>query len=68
MSQIITRQAAHIEINGEVLVLKLSPEAWAQVLQIAVKEGAGQLIVALAPNQAVLDLLSIPTVQGKQYV
>lgn len=64
MSQTITRQAALIELNGEVLVLKLSPAAWAQVLQIAANEGAGQLIAAPAPNQAVLDLLSVPTAKN----
>jgi len=60
----ITRQAALIEIDGEVLVVKLSVAAWAQVLAIAAKEGGGELVVAPAPNQAVLDLLSAPTVKN----
>lgn len=60
LNHTITRQAAIIEINGQALVLKLSPAAWAQVLQIAAGEGGGSLNVALAPSQAVLDLLSVP--------
>lgn len=64
MGKKITRQAALIEIDGEVLVVNLSSEAWAKVLEIAVKEGGGELIVAPAPNQAVLDLLSEPTVKN----
>lgn len=60
MSHKITRQAALVEINGEVLVLKLSPAGWAQVLAIAAKEGSGQLVVAPAPNQSVLDVLDTP--------
>lgn len=59
--QTITRQAALIEVDGEVLVLNLSSKAWAQVIDIAAKEGGGQLVVAPAPNQAVLDLLEKPT-------
>lgn len=63
MTNTITRQAALIEINGEVLVLKLSPAAWAQVLAIAAQEGEGQLVVAPAPNQSVLDVLCTPTLK-----
>lgn len=55
----ITRQAALIEINGEVLVVKLSSAGWSQVLAIAAREGGGELNVAPAPNQAVLDMLSV---------
>ena len=66
MIHTITRQAALIEINGEVLVLKLSANGWAQVLQIAAKEGAGELIAAPAPNQAVIDLISKPTIAATQ--
>lgn len=61
MTHTITRQAALIELNGEVLVLKLSPQAWQQVLAIAAKEGGGSLSVAPTPNQTVLDALDIPT-------
>ena len=61
MNHKITRQAALVEINGEVLVLKLSPAGWSQVLTIAATEGNGQLVVAPAPNQSVLDVLSTPT-------
>lgn len=59
MAHTITRQAALIKLNGEVLVLKLSPQAWQQVLAIAAKEGGGTLSVAPAPNQTVLDALNI---------
>jgi len=61
MSHKITRQAALVEINGEVLVLKLSPAGWSQVLAIAANEGNGQLVVAPVPNQSVLDELCAPT-------
>lgn len=61
MNQTITRQAALIELNGEVLALKLSPQAWQQVLAIAAKDGGGTLSVAPTPNQTVLDDLDIPT-------
>jgi len=59
LSHTITRSAALIEIDGEVLVLKLSPAGWAQVFAIAVKEGGGQLVAAPVPNQSVMDVLSI---------
>lgn len=61
MSHTITRQAALIELNGEVMALKLSPQAWQQVLEIAAKESGGTLSVAPVPNQTVLDSLLIPT-------
>lgn len=61
MSHTITRQAALIELNGEVMVLKLSSQAWQQILAIAAKESGGTLSVAPVPNQAVLDSLLIPT-------
>lgn len=60
MSHVITRQAALIEIDGEVMVLRLSPSGWSQVLAIAAKEGNGQLVVSPAPNQGVMDVLLTP--------
>jgi hypothetical protein len=60
MSHKITRQAALIEIEGEVLVVKLSAEDWSKVLAIAASEGGGQLPVARCPNQTILDVLHTP--------
>jgi hypothetical protein len=67
MAMKITRQAALVEVNGEVFVLQLSPAGWSEVLAIAAKEGGGQLVVAPVPNQAVLDELSMPGAKRKMH-
>lgn len=61
MSHTITRQAALIEIEGEVMVLNLSADGWQKVLAIAAAESGGQLTVVPCPNQMILDVLSTPT-------
>jgi len=60
MSHKITRQAALIEIEGEVLVVNLSAEGWSKVLAMAASEAGGQLPVARCPNQTILDVLHTP--------
>lgn len=52
-----TRAAALVELDGEVLVLKLSKPAWLKVLDIAAQENGGELVAASAANQRVLDEL-----------
>lgn len=52
-----TRAAVLVELNGEVLLLSLSNEAWNGVLEIANADGGGQLQAAKVPNQKVLDAL-----------
>ena len=63
MSHVITRQAALIEIDGEIMVLRLSPSGWSQVLAIAAKEDGGQLVVSPAPALGVLDVLLAPAIK-----
>lgn len=58
MTHNITRQVALIEIDGIVVALKLSATAWTQILEIAAREGSGQLVVGEVPNQSILDDLS----------
>lgn len=53
-----TRAAALVELDGEVLVLKLSQSAWLKVLDIAAQESGGELVAAPAANQRVLDELN----------
>lgn len=59
MSQAISRAAALIEIDGEVLLLNLSAQAWQEVLSIAARDAGGTLPVARVPNQAVLDSINV---------
>jgi len=61
MSHAITRQAALIEIEGEVMVLNLSADGWKKVLAIAAAESGGQLTMAPCPNQMIFDVLSTPS-------
>lgn len=53
-----TRAAALVELDGEVLVLKLSNSAWLKVFDIAAQENGGELVAASAVNQRVLDELN----------
>lgn len=53
-----TRAAAIVELNGEVLVLKLSQSAWQKVFAIAAEEHGGDLVAAPVNNQHILDDLS----------
>jgi hypothetical protein len=46
-----------------VLLLKLSAEAWQQVLAIAARDAGGSLTVARVPNQAVLDAIDVSAFQ-----
>lgn len=61
MTHTITRQAALIEIEGEVMVLNLSADGWQKVLAIAAAESGGQLTMAPCPNQMIFDVLSTPS-------
>lgn len=54
----ISRAAALVELNGEVMLLKLSTQAWQEILAIASREGKGSLVVSKVPNQAILDQIS----------
>lgn len=54
----ISRAAALIETNGEVVLLKLSVQAWQEVLAIAARDSGGTLTVSKVPNQAILDQIS----------
>lgn len=50
----ITRAAALVEIDGEVLLLKLSSAAWQEILTICVRDNSGKLVAAHTPNQQIL--------------
>lgn len=60
MSHKFTRAAALVELDGEVMLLKLSASAWQEVLAIAARDNGGQLSVASVPNQRVLDDINEP--------
>lgn len=60
MNHKFTRAAALVELDGEVLMLKLSTSAWQEVLAIAARENGGQLSAAAVPNQRVLDDINEP--------
>ncbi|MBS0987825.1 hypothetical protein PY793_09465 [Acetobacter fabarum] len=54
----INRAAALVEINGEVMLLKLSTHAWQEILDIAARDAGGELVVSKVPNQNVLNDIS----------
>ncbi len=59
MTHKITKTAALLELDGEVVMLNLSNDAWNEILAIAARDNGGKLSVGCIPNQEIFDAIDL---------